>query len=144
MNEGGREALLYDLLNVDLVEVNLREIPKTHALQEQKLLSGSPVEIWSYDVLLRGHVLSDSGKWPGSVSTKLTYDDFCEAAKKRGNRYMPSEAGFGKSLRRIVPIMQRVKKQTEGKRGYSFPDLEQCRSLYERQIGLAVHWEAEV
>ena len=55
MNAGGREALLHHLLfEVDCSAVNLRQIPHTMALVEQKLEAASPEHGWWLDVLRRG------------------------------------------------------------------------------------------
>ena len=58
MNNGGREALLYHLLNFDLSKVNLREIPKTAALLDQKLSSLDAEHGWWLDMLERGELPS--------------------------------------------------------------------------------------
>src|SRR5262249_9763877 len=42
LNGGGREALLYHLLHFDLTKVELRSVPKTEALLEQKLHTLDP------------------------------------------------------------------------------------------------------
>lgn len=51
---GGREALLADLLAFDLSTVNLRQIPRTGALLEQKLRSLDPMENWWFERLRSG------------------------------------------------------------------------------------------
>jgi hypothetical protein len=56
MNEGGREALLDYLLNFDLSRVNLRVIPKTMALLEQKIVSLNPEQSWLFDLLRSGRL----------------------------------------------------------------------------------------
>ena len=56
MDNGGREALLEHLLRFDLSTVNLREIPKTAALLEQKMSSLSPEQGWWLDTLVRGEL----------------------------------------------------------------------------------------
>jgi phage/plasmid primase-like uncharacterized protein len=57
MNNGGREALLYHLLNnVDLSKVNLRKVPKTKALLDQQIASMTPEQGWWFDVLSRGRL----------------------------------------------------------------------------------------
>ena len=50
MNNGGREALLYFLLNHE-IDVELREPPVTDALKEQIQLSLEPLEQWWFEVL---------------------------------------------------------------------------------------------
>src|SRR5512143_1072976 len=44
MDEGGREALLHYLLNRDLADFNVRLVPQTRALAEQKAHSRRGVE----------------------------------------------------------------------------------------------------
>ena len=56
MDNGGREALFHHLLNFDLKTVNLRTIPKTTALLDQKLSSLDAEQGWWLDVLSRGEL----------------------------------------------------------------------------------------
>src|SRR5262249_41990557 len=46
LDNGGREALLADLLAFDLESVELGEIPRTTALVEQKIYSLGDIEAW--------------------------------------------------------------------------------------------------
>jgi len=54
MNNGGREAMLYDLLKLDISDVNLRDAPKTEALFEQKISSMNTVQKFWYSRLYEG------------------------------------------------------------------------------------------
>ena len=57
MEAGGREALLHHLLfEVDCSKVNLRQIPETTALLEQKLETASAEQGWWLDILQRGEL----------------------------------------------------------------------------------------
>ncbi len=56
MDNGGREALWHYLLNFDLNSVDLRSIPSTVALAEQKLNSLTAEQGWWLDVLTRGRL----------------------------------------------------------------------------------------
>ena len=56
MVNGGREALLHHLMHFDLKSVDLRTIPKTAALLEQKISSLGPEQGWWLDVLSRGEL----------------------------------------------------------------------------------------
>ncbi len=58
MENGGYEAMLYDLLNMDISKINLRELPKTQGLLEQKILSMGSVERYWYEKLTDGTTLS--------------------------------------------------------------------------------------
>jgi hypothetical protein len=54
MDSGGREGLLDYLLRFDLTKVNLRVIPKTSALLEQKMASFAGEQSWWYEMLSNG------------------------------------------------------------------------------------------
>src|SRR5262249_49696416 len=58
LNNGGYEALLYLLLNYDLSGVDLRKVPSTDALLDQKFASLNTNERWWLDVLRRGELPS--------------------------------------------------------------------------------------
>ena len=56
MDNGGREALLDYLLKFDLKSVDLRTIPKTAALLDQKISTLNPMQGWWLDTLMRGQL----------------------------------------------------------------------------------------
>jgi hypothetical protein len=56
LDHGGREAMLYDLLNHDLGDWHPRQIYETDALREQKEQSLSPLEEWFVEVLQDGEL----------------------------------------------------------------------------------------
>ena len=63
MDNGGREAMLYDLLKSDNSDVDLRKAPKTKALFEQKLQSMTPVQQFWYERLREGTSISNQRNW---------------------------------------------------------------------------------
>ena len=104
--EGGREAMLYDLLNLDLTGFNPTKVPKTKALFDQKLRSMEPTESWVYTRLcmgggfylpimeldLNGSYCSTSSydtdaEWPDKINKEDLYNDY--------GRYF-DEMGFGR------------------------------------------------
>jgi len=56
LSQGGFKALLHYLLSIDLTEFNVRDVPKTSALREQKLLSLSLEEQWWFERLMDGRI----------------------------------------------------------------------------------------
>jgi hypothetical protein len=54
MDNGGREAMLYDLLHLDISCVNLREIPKTRGLMDQIELNLDIIEKFWHEKLRSG------------------------------------------------------------------------------------------
>jgi hypothetical protein len=86
MNAGGREALLYHLLfEVDCQAVNLRQIPHTAALLEQKLETASPEQGWWLDTLNRGVLPGNRNELAHNwAAAEALYDDYIEHARKQG------------------------------------------------------------
>jgi hypothetical protein len=56
MEDGGYAAMLYDLLHMNLSSFNVRAVPVTAALQDQRKLSLPVPEAWWRDCLERGYV----------------------------------------------------------------------------------------
>ncbi|TIV98213.1 MAG: hypothetical protein E5V74_18040, partial [Mesorhizobium sp.] len=64
MRNGGRAALLHYLLNYDLSGFNVRAVPDTVALGEQKIEGLKNVEHWWFDILESGRMPCDvEGDW---------------------------------------------------------------------------------
>ena len=153
MNEGGREALLYHLLfEVDCSKVNLRQIPHTVALVEQKLEAATPEQGWWLDILRRGSL---PGDWNGTGESPsaMLFDDYVEHARKQGVSRRSIETMLGLFLQKIVgPGLQKVKRvytqaATEAdKRGpiYVFPPLKACRKNFAALLNEHnIQWDEE-
>ena len=57
---GGREAFLDHLLTLDLSGFNVRRVPQTEALRDQKLLSLPTVDRWFYTRLRAGNISNET------------------------------------------------------------------------------------
>jgi len=137
MDSGGREAMLYDLLEHDYPNVNLREFPRTGALLDQILHSASSVEKFWFEKL-------QESLWVERVSTDEFYDEYIEYSQKMGLKYPSNKRQFGKELRRLCPTMKRGRPAlSDGTRQYeyAFPSLDECREQFEEQVGMAINWE---
>lgn len=155
LENGGYQALLYMLQSVDLEGFNVRNVPQTSALQEQKLLSMGYDEEWWYRKLQDGKVLDNDDTWERYVSTDALVRDYINymdtwKQSRRGN-----ETSLGKFLNRIVPRLKKVsrrvwvetqdwdgrgKKEQRRANHYDFGTLEECRNAWENQHGVT-KWE---
>jgi hypothetical protein len=145
MDHGGRDALLHYLLNFDLSKVNLRAIPKTVALLEQKISSLNPEAGWLLDVLNRGELPWGCDE-PGTCPTRCLIDDYITHASKRGARRRAIETKIGMFLSKYVPGLKRVEgmyrrgeQQTEGY-VYEFPSLAECRANFAKLMNQTPLW----
>jgi hypothetical protein len=119
MDAGGYEALLHDLLHHDLSNFNVRDVPTTAGLIEQKKLSLEPHMSWWSNALHRGFVFDSKlglgahfTQWIDPISMDLLYASYLEHARLRHERhplsredlgkFLTSVGGEGKRLRNLV------------------------------------------
>lgn len=149
MENGGKEAMLYDLLNHDLKskKISLRQIPQTQALLEQKQHFFTPEQSFWFDCLLHGHILQDSKAWEEVLSREQVYDAYIRYAEKIGISRRATKAVFGKFIKKICPAVQEYRPfvldgdEETRVRHYRFPSLEVCRQAFELKMHQKIQWE---
>jgi hypothetical protein len=150
MQAGGLQALLYDLLHTDLSDFNVRQVPSTTALTDQKLRGLDDVGRWWYDTLVAGDLDGSGfapGKWASEAIEILPDDLFNDylAHARRGKVFRPQLlAELGKKLREFVPTMKSERPRVDGKPGprrYVIPPLGDCRAAFDQFIGEPLAWE---
>jgi hypothetical protein len=108
MENGGYEAMLHDLLHHDIRTFNVRDVPETEGLKEQKKLS-LPTELaWWMEVLHRAYVWPSKhgleayfSEWHEVTTTELLYASYREFAKARGERHPMSRESLGRFMRKV-------------------------------------------
>lgn len=159
LNNGGREALLHLLLNYDISNFEVRDVPKTSALQEQKVLSMNNEEAWWYEKLNEGRLLREHNCWEREIQKNALQDDYVFFLQRMGVMRKSSPTVLGKFLGRVCPegtvrSYQRVAQVKEhGQYGeeyhvtrrvyfYELPSLENCREHWDRHHGGPFKWHA--
>jgi hypothetical protein len=150
MANGGREAFLKFLLDYNLNGINLRIVPQTEALIDNKTRSMSSSENFWYEVLQKGSLLpfQDNSlqpyhtEWTGIVKKAHLHDRYIEHAKKIGHSRRSTETELGKALNKLCPAIRTVQTTTDHGRlsEWHFPDLATCRQLFDQ----ALKWEGHV
>jgi hypothetical protein len=145
MKNGGLEAMLYDLLHHE-IDVDLRKIPRTEALLDQIILGLDDVSKYWFGRLWDGELISG---WPEWVETKELHNQFKEIMKAIGkSHFLADKPVFIKDLKRICSIRYsrpRPKNQGDERKprpagGYQIPDLETCRTEFEKAVGMVIEW----
>lgn len=158
INNGGLEALLFHLQNVDLDGFQVRDVPQTDALQEQKLLSMSVDEEWWYRKLQNARLLDSDSEWTRDTACDSIISDFTAYAEKWKHNRRGNETALGRFLSRVCPHVERTQKRvtvdvynedtgrTESKKKrvyfYDFGTLKRCREEWEKIHGKVV-WETD-
>jgi hypothetical protein len=154
LDAGGYQRLLYELFQFDVAAVDLRHIPKTEALLDQKIASLSPEDGWWFDVLKRGHLPHRTkDAQPGCCPGMLLYDDYIEHAQKQGARRRHIETAVGIFLNRTAPIRSACVETFTVRDGttfepkidgrgtvYRFNSLAECRQAFEEKIHQPITW----
>jgi hypothetical protein len=161
MDNGGREALLDRLLKYDLKGIDLRTIPKTAALLDQKISTLTPLEGWWLDTLTRGQLpglLPDEslkGHW--TCPSASIFDLYIDHAQKQGVRRRSLEVQIGTFLRKHVPGLRKRETAKESTfdcsadenlhnlrpvrtNVYDFPSLATCRKEFAESLQQEIEW----
>lgn len=140
LEQGGYEALLRYLTDFDLTTVNLRDIPDTGALAEQKSRSLSVEQAWWLDILHRGALPGDI-VGVGEIDAHALYMHYVEYAKTVGETRRMSEQLFGRMLKRMAPGIIKPRKSFALAGGgyarpyyYQLPSLATCRKAFARIV----------
>jgi hypothetical protein len=166
LDSGGYEAMLHDLQRVDLSDFEVRNVPSTDALQDQKLQSLKTEEKWLHRILSQGYVrksdfrLNSMETWHEAVTTDFLYESYERFAKENGARNWLSPVHFGRFMHDIgftTKTQSRAAFHGEEGRGhdvrakfnddrrpaYRFGTLAQAREDFAKATGLALTWPEE-
>ncbi len=165
MDAGGRSHLLAYLLAYDLKSVDVRVIPSTSGLFEQKIASMTELQAWWMDRLREGRLLSQHEDWRREISTDALFRSFraySEMLKSKAR--LPSKEQFGIALRKVMPAgfkggqkvwvkaygpngeeLHNADKSRTYKRvsGYHIPDLAECRQHFEDLVRWPIDWGSD-
>lgn len=103
LDNGGIEHLLHYLLTYDLNDYEVRQVPQTAALQEQKIMSMSPETQWLFEKLWEGRLLKQDQDWREKVIKDSLYEDYVNDLRDQGRNFRMSRTGLGKFLHRALP-----------------------------------------
>jgi hypothetical protein len=143
LEAGGYGAMLHDLLHFDLTGFQVRRVPRTAALNEQRLLSLDTPTAWWCDVLHEGHVDSNGTEWAEFVPTEALYLSYSVYARKRHEYRLMDRAQLGKFLHSMGGRRERpVAHVAFGgrQRGYRFGTLANARAAFTAKTRLDIDW----
>lgn len=156
MDEGGRENLLHYLLTLDLTGFEVRDVPQTEGLREQKLLSFSTEQEWWYQKLENGALTRGHIRWTAPIFKDTIVDDYLLYAQKLGVNKRATATAIGRFLHTVTPTgwpkSRQMTKQYETKEGhrmlerqyaYEFPPLDECRKLWDEKFSGPYPWPPE-
>lgn len=135
LQNGGYGGLLYDLMNFDLKSTDIRKLPETSALAQQKETSMGPIETYWYTCLQQGNtLLMSKTAWLDTVKTQELHEDCINYLNKLGYRRMPHLNAFFKKIREISPSDKFVRKLIGPDRqsATTLPTLQEARDYFDK------------
>lgn len=158
LDSGGQEALLHTLMTWDINDFNVRDVPKTKALGDQKLHTLDPLEQWWFECLQEGQMGNKVWKDAEWIPKSDIRDDYIEQSKDAGIHRRGSPTEMGMFLSKITPdegyprtkrlICKRLHVGDDGyqievakrESHYQFPSLTKCRKHWEKTFSAEIKW----
>lgn len=103
IDNGGLQNLLNYLMTYDLSTYEVRRVPQTKALGDQKMWSLSYDTQWWFNKLQEGRLLKRQQEWHTAVPKDDLYQDYVNEMKDIGGNYRLSKNNFMNFLRRVTP-----------------------------------------
>ena len=141
-SKGGKENLLHYLMAYDLSGFQVTKMPKTPALQAQKLESMPSERKWLHSKLQDGMWISDHDEWRTEVMRDMLYANYIEFARITGDRHPRNPHAFAMFLSPFLSDKRRQRRAAGGQRGttYTFYDLGIMRQLFDDLFGGPYEW----
>lgn len=149
-NENGYGAMLNELQNRDISQVNIRDVPKTEALNFQTIQSTPFLEF--IIGLIKNESLFSIGEkrfewgdgWVIKTRLKDSYKSFIKDNKKST---VYSDIMFDKNLKEWLNVQSkktRIAIEPDNKNpqnpAYKFPSIDECKALIDKKLGYPWKW----
>lgn len=138
MDAGGREALLFDLLQEDLSTFEVRRVPETGGLREQKLHSMPTHEEWLYHCLREGRI--GEHVWGKPAPKGNVYQHYVDYASDGGVMRRITMHRMTAFLQQIFGNVNRSWIPGLHGPGYTLPTLAKAREAWEKNRPLSEDW----
>ena len=137
----GNRAFLALLQRLNLTDFNIRKVPQTRALFDQKLQSLSGLDAWMYDLLQGGEVRWEKGREKATVDFAAQFKWYCGDSGGRYRYENTSPEAVSKGLRRWLNVERR--RESSGSRRWMLvlPDLDKARRQFAEKLKVQIDWD---
>jgi len=140
-NHGGIEALLQALMDFDLSDFEVRNIPETPARLEQKFLSMEPIEKWWTAVLSDENFLIGGRILESDEINRKAKSDLLESFNEYTKEHKPTHRNW--EARRFCCQFKKLvsftldKRTGSGQREFEFPSTNECKNYFIEKYSLS-------
>jgi hypothetical protein len=155
LEDGGRAAMLHDLLAMDLSGFRVRAFPKTAAGLDQKLANAESHMDWLITCCMNGQIDPFEEDWAGGygLPKRVVYALYCGTNGKNKLSAGQFAAQLHKLLGpygfRSTKIREPRTRESDDKEVmvrvpyFVFPSLEDCRRAIDQALGQEIPWPAD-
>ena len=139
-NHGGIEALLQVLMDFDLSDFEVRNIPETPARLDQKFLSMEPIEKWWLEILSNEDFTVGGKILNFDENNRAAKSDLLYSFNEHTKAYKPNHRNWEarrlcSQFKKLVPFAM-DKRRGSGPREYEFPSLNECKLYFADKYSL--------
>jgi hypothetical protein len=144
-------------MSMDLTEFDVRAVPKTAALREQKQLTFPPEIQWWFEKLADSRILERHDFWEREVVKDELYEDYVKFMQRLGVARKVAPTTLGRQLRRVCPgeFPRSYQKDVhipiddgygrtitirKRKYHYQLPDVAEARLYFDKMFGGPYEW----
>ncbi len=142
IENGGLAAWAHHLANLDCSRIELRSVPKTKALFEQKLESFNSMQRFIFEMLMEGiNGPSLTDDWALEVPKNVLYQRYLDNASDIGERRRGDLIKFSNTLKNILAVNEdRAMVNGKRERIWCFPNLYTCRKRFDKYMESDIDW----
>lgn len=146
LENGGYEALLYDLLHEDFTDFDPRKLPSNSNAFSIKMRGQDSPTRYLYEVLCEGGFSIGSDQkhsnpvWQGPIPKDSIYKDYVEWCQNNGETILSKEL-FGRMIKKFIVSVEDMRPGGELRiRCYKFPTLKQAREDFSKAFKGKSEW----
>lgn len=136
-----QSSFLYEMLNRDISEFNIGDVPETSALMDQRLHSFDSVQKFVHQYLDQCEIDPYKGwGWESSSRMYEMYLDYCHSIRLSEYK-IQTQNQLSTYLGKVFTAKQNTKGHRE--RGFEFGSLDEARATFSEYEKIQIDWEIE-
>jgi hypothetical protein len=152
MEGGGFANFLHMLQTMDISNFDVRSVPNTDALQDQKLHSMEPHEEWWYGKLRDGHLKMAHQSWTSPIPKDALIEDYLLYAQRISASRRTTSTRLARFFTKCCEGLKQFSAPYRGRDAegnpqlgttvwWEFPTLDACRAEFQKYVGgLPIEW----
>ena len=137
----GNRSFLALLQRLNLADFNIRKVPQTRALADQKLQSLTGLDAWLYELLQGSEVKWKKSRKHAAVEFAAQFKWYCDDSGGRYRYENTSPTAVSKGLRRWLDV-DRIRESSGSRRWMLvLPDLDKARRQFAEKLKVQIDWD---